>query len=217
MYMQKNEAVVLFHGLGLHALFMQKIATSLQEEGYAVHNIDYPSRKHNIETLTAYVYQRLENKVESYRRVHFIGHSLGGILVRNLMYRYGFFNRGCVIALAPPNQGSLLVDRFRKWPLVSWYFGPSFTELGTDSFFLKRLVYLPDDYYVIAGNRSKWTCFGSLFDTKNDGVVEVERTKMEGMYTSHLSVFPVTHFTMLFNEKVMKQISDIIKDDWGSW
>jgi len=212
MRIRNNEAVVLLHGLGLNALFMHKIEKSLYEEGFDVYNIDYPSRRHNIETATLYVYHQLQKKmIGDYKQLHLIGHSLGGVLIRNIAYRYYFHNLGKVVALAPPNHGSLLVDRFKRCLPIRWYFGPSFLELGSDSPFLEKLAYVPRMYYVIAGTRSVPTCFGFLINDINDGVVTVESTLCEEMERSHHKLFPVTHFSILRNKEVMEYLVGILE------
>ena len=212
MRIPKHEAVVLLHGLGLHSCFMRHVGRYLNDNGYDVYNLDYPSRQHNIETATAQIHDQLQDKdIGVYKRVHLIGHSLGGILARNLLYRYWFHNQGKVIALAPPNNGSLLVDRLKRFIPVSWYLGPAFLELGSESHFLENFQYIPNDYYVIAGNRSRWTLFGFCFNDANDGVVTVKSTIAEGMERTHHNVYPVTHFSMLHDKKVFNDILEILK------
>jgi len=212
MRIHNNEVVVLLHGLGLSTLFMRKIEKMLYEEGFDVYNLDYPSRRHNIETATSYVYHQLQNRlIGDYKQVHLVGHSLGGILIRNIAYRYCFHNLGKVVALAPPNHGSLLVDMFKMCSPIRWYLGPAFLELNTDSQFLKQLTYVPRSYYVIAGNRSVPTLFGFLINDINDGVVTVESTVCETMQRSHHQVFPVTHFSILRNNSVIDDIVVILK------
>jgi pimeloyl-ACP methyl ester carboxylesterase len=212
MVTRKNEAVILLHGLGLHSLFMKKIEHSLNKAGYDVYNIDYPSRKYAIELLTEYLYGKLKQKtLDTYKSVHLIGHSLGGILIRNLLSKHHFNNCGKVIALAPPNRGSILVDRLKKFTFIRWYFGPSAIQLGSDSRFLEQLLYIPEQYYVIAGDRADGTLFGSWFDEPNDGAVSLQSTMAVGMERSHLSIFGVTHFTIMYNKKVIDKILEVLK------
>lgn len=212
MRIRNNEVVVLLHGLGLSTLFMRKIEKSLYEEGFDVYNIGYPSRRYNIETATSYVYHQLQKRlIGDYKRLHLVGHSLGGILIRNIAYRYCFHNLGKVVALAPPNHGSLIVNMFKTCSPIRWYLGPAFLELNNDSQFLKQLSYVPKSYFVIAGNRSVPTLFGFLINDVSDGVVTVESTVCEAMEMSHHRVFPVTHFSILRNSHVIDNIVWILK------
>ena len=80
-----GECVVLLHGLARSSLSMEPMKWYLEENGYTVANIDYPSRDHEIDVLaTLAVEDGLQQcaSVENVETVHFVTHSLGGILVR---------------------------------------------------------------------------------------------------------------------------------------
>ena len=212
MNTSKNEAVVLLHGLGLCALHMKKIEFILDKEGYDVINIDYSSRKYDINQSTELIEERLKViRLEIYTKVHFIGHSLGSILIRNMLSRSRLSNQGMVIALAPPNCGSLLADRLSTIKLFRWFFGPAAVQLSTDSSFLQTLKHIPTDYYVIAGAKSKGTLFGHWFEETNDGTVSLKSTKVSGMKSENHSVHTATHIGMLYNKSVVEEIVDILK------
>ena len=207
----KNEAVVLLHGLGLCALYMKKIEFNLESEGYHVFNIDYASRKNDIDSLTTAINKRLSTiDLTSYDKVHFLGHSLGSILIRNLLSKISLRNEGSVIALAPPNRGSLLADRLKTINLFCWYFGPAAAELSTDSDFLTKLTHVPSDYHVIAGSKSNGTLFGRWFNELSDGTVSVESTKVVGMNNQNHAIYPTTHLGILFDDSVVKKVIGIL-------
>jgi len=211
MNTSKNEAVVLLHGLGLCALYMKKIEFNLESEGYDVFNIDYSSRKDDINSLTALIQSKLSQiDLTTYGKVHFLGHSLGSILIRNLLSKISLTNEGSVIALAPPNRGSLLADRLKTINLFCWYFGPAALELSTDSSFLKELKHIPTDYHVIAGDKSNGTLFGRWFNESSDGTVSIKSTKADGMQNQNHVVYPTTHLGILFNDNVVKKVVDIL-------
>ena len=211
MNTSKNEAVVLLHGLGLCALYMKKIEFNLESAGYDVFNIDYSSRKNDIHSLTALIQSRLSHiDLTTYGKVHFLGHSLGSILIRNLLSKISLTNQGHVIALAPPNKGSLLADRLKTINLFCWYFGPAALELSTDSPFLKELKHIPIDYHVIAGDKSQGTLFGHWFSGSSDGTVSIESTKADGMKSNNHVIYPTTHLGILFNDDVVKKVVDIL-------
>ena len=66
-------------------------------------------------------------------RIHFVTHSLGGILVRSYLKRNPFARLGRVVMLGPPNQGSEVIDHIGSWRIVRELNGPAGKELGTGS------------------------------------------------------------------------------------
>ena len=110
---------MLLHGLGRTRLSMAIPQLRLKSAGFDVINIHYPSRSKPIEQLAAAVHSELGRKIEDHaRRVHFLTHSLGGIVVRALLSRHKLHaNLGQVVMLAPPNQGSQLANRLGDKPL----------------------------------------------------------------------------------------------------
>lgn len=103
---------------------MAPLAGPLRAAGYDVLNWGYPSHGHTIEALGARLEQRLRAaRLPAGTRVHFVGHSLGGIVVRSLLARDDLpFAPGRVVMLAPPNQGSDVAERMA--PLLGWWLTP---------------------------------------------------------------------------------------------
>ena len=127
-----DECVIMLHGLARSAASMEKLADAFEREGYAVANVDYPSRQYPVEVLAPLaIHSGLEQCADA-RTIHVVTHSLGGILVRYYLQENALENLGRVVMLAPPNNGSEVVDDYRGVPGYKVLNGPAGLQLGTD-------------------------------------------------------------------------------------
>lgn len=181
---ESRDCVVLLHGLNRSYRAMAKIATSLQEAGYTTANVDYPSQKGNVEELAPMaVNEGLEKCREANaEKIHFVTHSFAGILLRYAHTQSPIPDLGRVVMLAPPNQGSKLVDITRNWPTFDLFSGEAGLQLGTDENSIpSQLGPVDFDLGVIAGTGTINLLFSALLPLPNDGKVSVENTKVAGM------------------------------------
>jgi len=181
-------------------------ALSRSSQGFRVVNVDYPSRKYPIEYLAEYVGNTIRQRCTGEkRRIHFVTHSLGGIVLRYYLKENELNNLGRVVMLSPPNQGSELVDHFRKNVLVKAATGPSGQQLGTESSSVPNALG-PVDFEVgiIAGNKSLNLIFSRLIPGQDDGRVSVERAKVKGM--ADFIIVPQTHPFIMNSSEVIKQV-----------
>jgi pimeloyl-ACP methyl ester carboxylesterase len=178
------ECVILLHGLARTSASMSTMAERLQMQGYSVINVDYPSRHKKIEELAGpAVDDGLEFcRKEKAKHIHFVTHSLGGILIRYYLDTRQIKELGRVVMLAPPNQGSKVVDEFSGMPGYDILNGPAGHQLGTDENSVP-LKLGPADFElgIIAGDRTINLILSTVFDEPNDGKVAVEDTKLKGM------------------------------------
>jgi alpha-beta hydrolase superfamily lysophospholipase len=179
------ECVVLLHGLARSSMSMNRMASGLQEEGFATANIDYPSREYTVEELAATAVPRgLEacRAQEGIETIHFVTHSLGGILLRQYLSTQEIEELGRVVMLGPPNQGSGAVDELRDVPGFEWLNGPAGFQLGKGPESVPlRLGPADFELGIIAGNRSIDPVTSAVLENPDDGRVSVEDTKLEGM------------------------------------
>jgi hypothetical protein len=184
------------------------MARALAAAGFKVRNVDYPSRTASIQQLADDAIGRAadECRREGATEIHFVTHSMGGILVRSHLARHSIPLPGRVVMLAPPNQGSEIVDRLGRLFLFKWINGPAGNELGTgDHSTPKRLGPANFPVGIIAGDRSVNWINSLLIPGCDDGKVSVERTRLEGM-TDHIVVHAAHPFIMKKGEAVRQTI-----------
>jgi len=193
---------------------MNVMADALQAAGYTTVNIDYPSRKQSIEALADSAIpagiQRCRQRNATV--VHFVTHSMGGILVRYFLARHRLDQLGRVVMLSPPNQGSEATDMLKNEPLYRWVNGPAGQQLGTgpDSLPL-RLGPVDFPLGVITGNQVAFydTWLADAIPGPNDGKVSLARAQVAGM--EDFLVVPYTHTFIMEGPEVILQTFNFLR------
>jgi len=179
----KPDSVILLHGAGRTPRSMMRLAKALVNQGYQVYNLGYPSRRAPIAELATKIGLQIDQiQFDPNYQIHFVTHSLGGIVLRQYLRKQPLLNLGRVVMLAPPNRGAELADILAGFSLYRWILGPVGAQLSTAPESLPNTLG-PVDYEVgvIAGNRSLNLLFSSLIPGPDDGRISVERTKLDGM------------------------------------
>ena len=206
-----NEAVVLLHGLMRQPSSMSKMADALADEGYTVHNLGYPSREFPIEDLAKQVRQEISTLVASKQTVHFVTHSMGGILVRQIQKTDPLPNIGRVVMLSPPNKGSEVVDTIGDWKLFNEANGPAGNQLGTAANgFIAKLGPVNFECGIITGDRSINWINSYIIPGQDDGKVSVESAKVAGMQA--YKVVHATHPMIMKKKSVIEEVVQFMKN-----
>ena len=203
---------MLLHGIGGFALLLKSMELSLEEQGYFVANVTYPSLADPIESLAVEAVEEGLGKcaAQGLSRIHFVTHSMGGILVRQYLSQESIEGLERVVMLAPPNQGSRFADYVGDSPLRKVYEPDALAQLGTGDESVPRRLGAPDfELGVIAGTRNLRKLIPGTPSEPSDGVVTVDETKTPGM--KDFLLVPATHTTIVWNGEVHRQTAYFLR------
>ena len=208
-----REGVVLLHGISRTALSFRKMQLALERAGFATFNLDYESRRKPLEGLAEDIHpaiQRFADRTEG--SLHFVCHSMGGLLARVYIARHRPERLGRVVMLGTPNSGSEIADRLKHFGAYRAFFGPAGQQLGTKRDDAINALFPPLDYPVgiIAGNRSIDPLAGKMLPKPHDGRVSVKNTAIDGM-ADHI-VVDASHPWLVRNSVAVAQTIAFLQD-----
>ena len=201
-----HDGVVLLHGISRTTRSFRKMQTALEGCGFPTLNQHYASRRKALEALAEDIHpsiQRFSDGIDG--SVHFVGHSMGGLLARVYIARYRPKRLGRVVMLGTPNSGSEIADRLKDFGAYRAFFGPAGQQLGTQRDTAIEALFPPVDYPVgvIAGDRSIYPITSAFLSKPHDGRVSIANTKLDGM-TDHV-VISTSHPWLARNSVAIKQ------------
>jgi pimeloyl-ACP methyl ester carboxylesterase len=210
-----TDTVVLLHGIKKTSACMRKFEAHLQSQGFLTKNVDYPSTRYSIEQLAEIVGLEVEDAAESNQdgRIHLIGHSMGGLVIRAMLKSYRPTNLGRVVMVGTPNNGSQVADFLKTVPLYKMAYGPAGQQLVTDQTAFAG-IFGPVDFElgIIAGNRTVDPVSSLLLGYRrpNDGKVTVESTRLAGA-ADHITI-AATHTFIPSNRLMWRQAVSFLQE-----
>lgn len=184
---------------------MRPMAEALNQAGFTTANVDYPSQAGTIAEL---VPMSVDVGVKQCRdmgatQIHFVTHSLGGILLRYAHDTTPIVDIGRVVMLGPPNHGSEMIDIARDWPGAELVSGEAGLQLGTDANSVPSQL-SPVDFQlgVVAGIGTINPLMSDMLPSPNDGKVSVASTVAMGMID--FIVIDASHHYMTEDETIIQ-------------
>ena len=206
--------VFLLHGLNRTQLSMARLAVGLRRRGLRVVNRYYHTRTHTLEEHADAFLRRLRAAHgPEHGPFHFVGHSLGCIVVRCALFRCApdalpRSQPGRFVMIAPPNQGSELARVLSGWRFGATLFGHgAFGQLAHPEL-LAAWGSPPLTFGVIAGGRGDGHGWNPLLPGDDDGVVTVAGTHLAGE-ADHL-VLPSLHTTLPWRRDTLRHCAHFL-------
>jgi len=196
-------AVILLHGLLASSINLIPLALRLKKKGFRVYNWGYNSRSADLDLLSERIWDRIRaSNLLEHETLHFVTHSMGGIVLRQLLHHHSVPQLGRIVMMCPPNLGSEMADHLAEKPFWRWLLGPAVEELKTDGKVL-TLGSVPAQVGILAGEQPG--LFSSLFfQSANDGRVAVEHTVLPEMQQHE--VLPYGHTLFVFRPQVQEHV-----------
>jgi pimeloyl-ACP methyl ester carboxylesterase len=203
-----SDHIIIVHGLWMTGLELGVLQHRLRHDhGFEPSIFSYSSISGSMAEHVA----NLRSFVQAHNaeRLHFIGHSLGGIVILKMLEEYADIPPGRIVCLASPMQGSCAVDGIARWPFARAALGAAICDevLSTK----RRDWDGRRDLGIIAGSLS--IGIGRLFahfNEPSDGTLLVSETKLAGA-KEHI-VMPVSHTGIVFSVEVTTQIASFLKE-----
>jgi triacylglycerol esterase/lipase EstA (alpha/beta hydrolase family) len=201
------DGVVLLHGIARTSRSLNRIEIALQRLQFATLNLDYASRKKPLDALAADIAPDIASFAErTDGSIHFVGHSMGGLVIRVYLAKYRPPRLGRVVMLGTPNGGSEVADVLQRLAIYRAFYGPAGLQLSTQQDpALRALPPVDYDLGIVAGIGTIDPISSFLILPRpNDGKVSVQRTRLEGMMDH--TVVKASHPGLLRHPVVIEQI-----------
>jgi pimeloyl-ACP methyl ester carboxylesterase len=200
-------AAVFVHGLFLNGaeftLLRRRLAT---QHGFQTHRFSYPTVRGSMAATLAQLADFV-GRIDA-DRIHFVGHSLGGLVLCRYFQSNPDSRAGRVVLLGSPLAGSRSAQAVARHAWLKRIIGPLVAaELVDES--EPRTWNCGCELGLIAGTRPMG--LGRLFARfaeESDGTVAVSETKLPG-HTAHVAL-PVSHMGMLASSPVARQVGEFL-------
>ncbi|MNV22846.1 Alpha/beta hydrolase family protein [compost metagenome] len=169
-----REGVVLLHGIMRTSRSLSRLASHLGGKGFEVLNLDYPSTRLSLGELAEDVHGAISAFSARVDRVHFVGFSMGGLVIRAYLKVHRPANLGRVVMIGTPNNGSEIADILKGNRFYMALLGPAGQQLVTNQTAFRHLFEDQDfELGVIAGRNVANPIAAAIFKGPNDGKVSV--------------------------------------------
>lgn len=207
----ENDGVVILHGIFRTNRSMSGLANFIENSGYKIINLNYPSTKHSLQELVEIIHPQISELITQVDgKIHFVGYSMGGLLIRSYLKKHMPQKIGRVVMISTPNHGSEVADFIQNWWLYKKLYGPAGQQLITDqSEFASIFANDGFELGVIAGNKPVDPICSHIIGKPNDGKVSIESAKLDCM-KEHI-IMPYSHTFFPSKRKMWKRVTNFLQ------
>ncbi len=216
-----KRVVILLHGLMRSRASMKSMESALVDPSrYQIVRFSYASTRSSIADHAQALRDVMEG-MPGETEFSFVGHSMGGIVVRHLvgdLHRDdpGNLLKRCrsLVMLGPPNQGASIARRLARTGVFGLVSGKGALELGPRwSELQQRLATPPFPFAIVAGDLSHNPIRNPLVDGDGDLIVSVDEARLEG--SEWFEIVPVVHSLLMNDKTVQKRTAEFIDQHWS--
>lgn len=200
-----KETVILMHGILGHPVTMKKIEWTLERAGYTVVNIGYSGREKMVEEAAADLAEQVRS-LNSSSKVHFVGFSLGSIVIRYHLSHNPPENAGRFVMIAPPNHGSELADTlYPYWWFRFLYGNKAIIQLLSSNRAFYEDAGIPSvPFGIIAGGLCNGKGLSRTLPGDDDGSVSLQSARLEG--AADFFIIRGQHTALLLEQETADQV-----------
>ncbi len=200
-----SSIIIFVHGLWMSGMDMSLLEHRFKKTGYSTSRFRYKS----ISDTPIVNANKLVDHIGSINsdQIHFVCHSLGGLVLRHCLHLYPLEKPGKIVMLGAPNKTSLAAKKLTHWPGGSRLLGKSIIDglLGPLPSWTGK-----QELGVIAGDlRFGMGLIIPNIPRPSDGTVSVEETRIDGMQ-DHITLH-VSHFGLLLSKRTFLQTKHFIE------
>jgi pimeloyl-ACP methyl ester carboxylesterase len=206
-----RRVVFVLHGLARSSASMARLSRGLRDHGYTVVDVEYPSTDDTIENHA----QRLRAVVEAERRANgdapcaFVGHSLGGLVVRRYLANAGSVAPFAVVFLGTPHRGACIVPARRDLMAFQWIMGRhAAVQMDPSDPFLASLPAPSWPAGCVIGGRGDGEGWNETIPGDDDGTVAVDEALLVG---AQAVLLPIGHTNLSIHDDAIAQTLTFLK------